>query len=64
MGTPGASVLFSLSLWHSSKGGNRNHDSHVRFFGSLTLPGTNMEVEGHLLVVETCLPRGHSQLPC
>ena len=29
-----------------------------------TLPGTNMEVENHLFVVENGLPRGHSPLPC
>ena len=29
-----------------------------------TLPGTNMEVENQLFVVENGLPTGHSPLPC
>ena len=41
----------------------KSMDEQVRTVKA-TLPGTNMEVENHLFVVENGLQRGHSPLPC
>ena len=40
------------------------YDIHIKYMLYYTLPGTNMEVENNLFVVENDLARGHVPLPC